>query len=75
MQHFLNRTLTLTLVVNGEPEPNQSSSCDPSPKPPPKHAIFQRKLPTFGVVIKLYKANKPRFLAKSHETSVVQLSQ
>ena len=63
------------MVVGEEPEPIQSPSCDPPPKPPPKHAIFQRKLPTFGVVIKLHKANKPRFLAKSHETSLVQLSQ
>jgi len=65
------------MVVEEEPEPdpNAPHRRGPPPKPPPKHAIFKPKLPTFGVVIKLHKKNKPRFLAKSHETSLVQVSQ
>ena len=39
-----------------------------------KEVLFQERIPTFGVVVKTMKKNKLRFLAKSHNTSLSQLS-
>ena len=46
-----------------------------SEDPPPDHALVNEALPTFGVVTKLHKNNAQRFLAKSHGTSLTQLSE
>jgi len=42
---------------------------------PPKHTWFHNRIPTFGVSLKMHKNNALRFMAKSHETSLTQLSQ
>ena len=39
-----------------------------------KELLFHERVPTFGVVVKTIKKNKLRFLAKSHNTSLSQLS-
>ena len=41
---------------------------------PPAHLQFQESVPTFGVAVKLHKKNKLRFIAKSHGTSLTQMS-
>jgi len=43
--------------------------------PVPEVLLFHQRVPTFGVVVKTIKDNKLRFLAKSHKTSLSQLSQ
>ena len=50
-----------------------SEATDANPKPP-KHTWFHERVPTMGVVVKLHKENKLRYLAKSHETTLTQLS-
>ena len=50
-----------------------SEAKDMNPKPP-KHTWFHERVPTMGVVVKLHKENKLRFLAKSHDTTLTQLS-
>ena len=52
-----------------KPEPEQSDQA-----PFNKELLFQERIPTFGVVVKIIKKNKLRFLAKSHNTSLSQLS-
>ena len=41
----------------------------------PKYRVFNKRIPVFGVSIKLHKKNIPRFMAKSHDTTLTQLSQ
>ena len=41
----------------------------------PDHRVFHRRLPSFGTSIKLHRENKPRFMSKSHQTSLTQLGQ
>ena len=41
---------------------------------PPKHTWFNENVPTFGVSLKMHKENSLRFMAKSHHTSLSQLS-
>ena len=48
---------------------------DPTVPKIPEALLFHQKLPTFGVVVKTVKDNKLRFLARSHKTSLSQLSQ
>lgn len=42
---------------------------------PPRHLAFNERVPTFGVTIKMHKQTTPRFMAKSHGTTLTQLSQ
>ena len=42
--------------------------------PPAKHTWFNEQVPTFGVSLKLHKKNALRFMAKSHQTSLSQMS-
>jgi len=46
----------------------------PDDPKPPKHTLFNAGIPTFGVSLKMHKANSLRFMAKSHSTSLTQLS-
>ena len=46
----------------------------PEQTPIHKELLFHERVPTFGVVVKTIKKNKLRFLAKSHNTSLSQLS-
>ena len=46
----------------------------PPQNPPPEHTLFHSRIPTFGVSLKMHKANSLRFMAKSHKTSLSQLS-
>ena len=55
------------LAPKSEPE-------DSDQTPIHKELLFQEKIQTFGVVVKTIKKNKLRFLAKSHNTSLSQLS-
>ena len=52
-----------------KPEPEESDQT-----PIHKELLFHETVPTFGVVVKTIKKNKLRFLAKSHNTSLSQLS-
>jgi len=42
--------------------------------PPRKHTWFNEAVPTFGVSVKLHKKNTLRFMAKSQNTSLTQMS-
>jgi disulfide oxidoreductase YuzD len=42
---------------------------------PPRHTWFHERIPTFGVSLKMHKKNALRFMAKSHDTSLTQMSQ
>ena len=48
--------------------------CAQDPGRPPNHTWFHERIPTFGVSLKMHKANTLRFMAKSHNTSLTQLS-
>ena len=52
-----------------KPEPDESDQT-----PIPKELLFHERVPTFGLVVTTIKKNKVGFLAKSHNTSLSQLS-
>lgn len=42
---------------------------------PPEHTWFYPTIPTFGVSLKIHEKNQLRYMEKSHDTSLTQLSQ
>ena len=52
----------------------QASKLKQDDPKPPKHTWFHERIPTFGVSLKMHKQNALRFMAKSHDTSLTQLS-
>ena len=63
-------------LAKKQPTPPPSPDpADPNLPKIPEALLFNQRLPTFGVVVKTVKDNKLRFLAKSHKTSLSQLSQ
>jgi hypothetical protein len=63
--------------VNAEGLAKKHSPDEDGPNVPKiqEKLLFAERVPTFGAVVKTVKDNKIRFLAKSHKTSLSQLSQ
>ena len=61
----------LVTVTVEEAENLQNQADEPVP---PRHTLFHKRVPTFGVSLKMHKNNSLRFMAKSHATSLTQLS-